>query len=196
MEPMTLAFSMLLLGLALVLLDLFIPSHGILSLLGGAALLFAITIGFRQGVRQGAMMVAIVGFSGPFLFFVIVKWWPHTPIGRLIILQQPEDPELILPEEPPVLHELVGKVGEARSDMLPGGAVVVAGQSWDAISEGKPIDAGTPVKVVAIRMGRLVVRRATPDDLARTSELEADSLLTQPVENWDFEGEWDNEEPA
>ena len=191
MEPMTLAFTLMLVALALFVADIFIPSHGLLSMLGVAALLGAVGIGFHQGIRQGAMIVTIIGLATPLLLYAAVKWWPHTPVGRLIILRGPSDPEAVLPPQDPTLEALIGKIGRARGDMLPGGSVVVAGRSWDALSDGKPIDGGTPVKVIAIRMGRLVVRAATPEDLAQAREDEAETLLSQPVD-W----EWDEDDPG
>ena len=187
MEPLTLAFVLLLVALGLAVLDLFIPSHGMLSLMGAAALVGAVAVGFSQGVRQGMMIMAIVGFSLPLLLLAIIKWWPRTPIGRLIILKQPGDPDEVLPEEDSAIEAIVGSIGRARSDMLPGGAVVIGNRSWDAVSEGRPIDAGTPVKVVAVRMGRLVVRPASAEDLAQATEAESSTLLDQPLDDWDLE---------
>jgi hypothetical protein len=45
--------------------------------------------------------------------------------------------------------------------MLPSGLVVIDGKTYDAVSEGKPIEAHETVLVVAVSTQRLVVRADT-----------------------------------
>jgi hypothetical protein len=46
--------------------------------------------------------------------------------------------------------------------MLPSGAIAVDGKTYDALSEGIPIEEGASIKVVAVRGRSLVVRPAEP----------------------------------
>jgi len=56
------------------------------------------------------------------------------------------------------------------------------------LTQGKSIDSGTPVKIISVRTGRLVVRSATPDDLAAAAKpTDETTLLAQSVEDWDFD---------
>jgi membrane-bound serine protease (ClpP class) len=57
-----------------------------------------------------------------------------------------------------LLRSLVVRVGQARSRMLPSGAVLVDGHVIDALSEGLAIEPGAWVKVVAVRGMQVVVR--------------------------------------
>ena len=73
---------------------------------------------------------------------------------------------------------MVGKVGQAKSLMMPSGAVEIEGRVIDALSEGLPIEAGSRVKVVEVRGSRVVVRPTTEATSHRS-----DDPLSQPIES-------------
>ena len=188
MESMGWVFLLMGVAVGLVTLDLFIPSHGVLTLMAAVAAVGAIGLAFSVGLRQGVMMVALVGVLTPVLAGVAIKWWPHTPIGRLIILSPPDHSADGISAAESEAKGLVGSLGTAKTDLLPNGAIVVAGKTWDALTQGKSIDSGTPVKIISVRTGRLVVRSATPDDLAAAAKpTDETTLLAQSVEDWDFD---------
>jgi hypothetical protein len=60
--------------------------------------------------------------------------------------------------------------------MLPSGLVIIDGKSYDAVSEGVPIEANQTVLVVAISTQRLVVR---PDTTIRAELAEAPAAAAQ-----------------
>jgi membrane-bound serine protease (ClpP class) len=45
---------------------------------------------------------------------------------------------------------LVGQVGIAREALAPSGQVAVQGEIWRAVTDGPTVDAGAPVRVVAV----------------------------------------------
>ena len=64
------------------------------------------------------------------------------------------------------LDKLKGRYGKTATPMRPAGAVVIDGRRVDALSEGMMIDAGSWVKCVEVRAGRVIVRQVDePDDL-------------------------------
>jgi membrane-bound ClpP family serine protease len=73
------------------------------------------------------------------------------------------------------LKELVGRRGQAKGLMLPSGLVLIDGKTYDAVSEGVPIEAGQPILVVSVSTQRLVVR---PD-----SNILAEFAAPTPAEN-------------
>ncbi|HUE71978.1 MAG TPA: NfeD family protein [Pirellulaceae bacterium] len=178
------ALLLLLLGCIFLVLEFFIPSSGTLGVLAGLSLVAAIVLAFLEGPVQGTGMVIAVSIIVPTACLVAVKYWPHTPIGRLILIQRPERPEEVLPETEGYrgLAHLVGRKGQAKSVMLPAGAVQIDGRTYDAVSEGMAIDPGTAVVVVSVSMQRIVVR---PDDSPVPAELVPDleipSLESSPA---------------
>ena len=179
------ALLLLVLGCVFLVLEFFIPSSGTLGVLAGLCLVAAIVLAFLKGPAEGTGMLIAVSIIVPTACFLAVKYWPHTPIGRLILIQRPEHPEEVLPETEAYrgLSALVGRKGQAKSMMLPAGAVQIEGRSYDAVSEGMAIDPGTAIVVVGVSMQRIVVR---PDDSPVPAELVADlgipSLEASPAE--------------
>lgn len=128
--------------------------------------------------------MVLEGVIVPAALAAAVKWWPETPIGRLILIPRPQSPDEVLPEtENYRLQNLVGKRGTARGTMLPSGLVVIEGRTYDAVSEGKPIEAGETVLVVAISTQRLVVRQDNTirAELADTTPTPAAATSADPL---------------
>ena len=170
------ALLLLLLGCIFLVLEFFVPSSGTLGVLAGLSLVGAIVLAFLEGPVQGTVMVIAVSIIVPTACLLAVKYWPHTPIGRLILIPRPERPEEVLPETEAYrgLGQLVGRRGLAKSMMLPGGSVQIDGRIYDAVSEGMPIDPGTAVVVVGVSMQRIFVR---PDDSPLPAEVVPDIEL-------------------
>lgn len=164
MSPLVWAILILLLGLALMVLEMFVPSAGLLALLSATAVITSVAMVFvYQGPSWGTLYLASVCVVLPFLAVMLVRWWPHTPIGRRILNLPPPDAagnSPALPDPDNRFAHLVGQHGLAKTKMLPSGAIVVGGRTYDAVSEGVPIEAGQPVQVIEVRGNRIVVRAA------------------------------------
>ncbi len=160
MEPLVWATLLLVLGMILVLMEIFLPSAGLLGFLSVASILSGIGVAFYNGG-------AIVGFGFlfgtaialPIVLTLAFRWFPETPIGRRLLPALPTSDD-VLPdnEERRALRGLVGKIGQAKSPMLPSGAIVVEGRIINAVSEGQPIEAGHNIRVIEVRGSRVVVR--------------------------------------
>lgn len=180
MGPLIWPLALLLLGVLFILLEVFIPSGGVLSFLAGVAVITAIVMAFvTSGMATGTVFLAATTVLVIAVVSTAVRVWPHTPIGRLIMIQ-PSDRVTGASPEVESLHELVGRQGTAKCEMLPGGVIEIDRRPFDAISEGQPIAQGEVVEVVAVRGGHIVVRSGhggrpkpnpTPDD-----------ILSQPIE--------------
>jgi membrane-bound serine protease (ClpP class) len=188
MEPLFWPIVLLLAGLFLIVLELFIPSGGLLSLLAAAAIVAAIVLGFLASVQMGVIMLALTAVVIPAILAAAVKWWPHTPIGKLILIHRPEHPDDVLPASEAYrgLPDLVGRRGITRTKMLPSGVVLIGGKTYDAVSEGMPIDAGQAVLVTRVSTQRLIVRPA--EGLPSPSDLPTDDVLSQPIDALGLEG--------
>jgi membrane-bound ClpP family serine protease len=154
------AILLLLLGISCLVLEMFIPSGGLLGVLAGLSIVGAISLAFMSGPIQGLVMTLFVTMLIPVMLAVAVKFWPETPLGRLILLRRPQGADEVLPQTEAyrTMNALIGKRGVAKSLMLPSGVVLVEGKTYDAVSNGLPIDPGQNVRVIAIDTQRLVVR--------------------------------------
>jgi membrane-bound ClpP family serine protease len=140
----------------------------------------AIVVGFMAGPWTGLTILVVESLVVPAALMAAVKWWPETPIGRMILIQRPKSPDDVLPDTEGYrgLKDLIGKRGTARGTMLPSGIVVINGKPYDAVSEGTPIEAGQTVLVVSVSTQRLVVR---PDTTIRAELVESAPSATSVV---------------
>jgi membrane-bound ClpP family serine protease len=160
---------------------LFIPSAGLLSFLAMTAIVASVvTVFLYQGPALGAAYLTGVCVLLTVLAVLFVRWWPHTPVGRRILnlpRRQDGDDEQESPQKPRLAH-LVGQRGHAQTKMLPSGAIKIDGRTYDAVSEGVPIERGQPVEVVEVTGNRIVVRpsRELPPTSAKPKDTRVEPL--------------------
>jgi membrane-bound serine protease (ClpP class) len=181
LDPLIWAAILMLIGLALLVLEMFVPSYGTIGFCAFLCIGGAIYFGFQRGTGYGFSLLTFALIAGPVLFAVAVKVWPSTPIGRRILIDIPDSQE-VLPNsvQRRRLQELVGKVGRAKSLMLPSGAVEIEGRTVDAVSEGVAIEAGELVRVVEVRANRVVVRPDSGEPAPRRTQ---DDDLSRPIDS-------------
>jgi len=170
-------------GLGLVFVEIFIPSGGILGFLAFASLATSIVLAFMYDPLVGIGFVGIIVVMLPIIIAFALKWLPHTPIGKRVMLAAPTS-EDVLPDDKTYgnLSQLVGQVGKAKSMMLPSGAVMISGRTIDAVSEGVPIDPGQLVRIIQVRGNRVVVRPVETDEILDDS-LPPVPETSQPVDS-------------
>lgn len=180
------AILLLVLGGALVVLEVFIPSGGIISILAAVAFIASIFIASWEspttGPATGFVFAAITVLAVPTLIAFAVRYWPKTRMGKAFLGELPREDEVV-PEDP--RRALIGRVGVARSKMLPSGAVEIDGQMIDAMTQGQAIEPGTYVVVVEVRANRVLVRAAGKDQ--RPSHADPKDLLSRPIDELGIE---------
>jgi membrane-bound ClpP family serine protease len=175
------AILLLVLGCVLVVTEVFIPSGGIISILAAVAFITSILIaswdGPTTGPATGFIFAAITVLAVPSLVAVAFKYWPNTRMGKAFLGELPREDEVV-PDDP--RRALIGRVGVARSKMLPSGAVEIDGQMIDAMSQGQAIEPGAYVVVVEVRANRVVVRPAGKDQ--RPTHQDPKDMLSRPID--------------
>lgn len=141
-------------GLALVVLEWYLPS-GASGILGGCALVAAVVLAYREhGAMIGSAVLAGVIVGIIVLTVVWLNFFPRMKMGRKLTLEQASGGEL------DSLTRLVGKEGEAVSSLRPAGIAKIDGQRVDVVTEGGMIEPGSRVRVVKVEGHRVVVRDA------------------------------------
>lgn len=176
------------LGLCVVIAELFIPSAGVLGVLATGLILAAIVFGFLDGVASGALILSLTVIVVPLVLIAMVKVWPHTPIGKKILLDDLK-PEDVLPNSSHYRRtaSLKGRIGVARSKMLPSGQIVIDGEKYDAVSEGFAIEPGQTVRVTSVRENRIYVQPYDGDPADELDPADDDDLLSRPLEELGIE---------
>jgi len=148
-----------LLAAVFIVLELFIPSHGLLALLAAACLILGIYKCYLVSNLLGVVVAVLILVSLPFLILVMVRVWPDTWIGRRIAIKKAEQaqPGQSIPDAQK-LDKLLGQVGQAATDLRPVGAVMFGTQRVDCVAQTGQILKGSQVKVVRVEGVRVVVR--------------------------------------
>jgi membrane-bound ClpP family serine protease len=156
--------SLLVLGLGVMVLEVFVPSGGILGFVSIAALVAAVATAFlEQGATAGMASLAVVVLAVPAVLAMAFRWFPETPLGRRVLPPAPEAAD-VLPDLERRRHvrDLVGHTGRTVSELLPWGRVEIDGEAVDAVSEGGPIEVGAAIEAVSVQGTALVVRLQEP----------------------------------
>ena len=98
MESFIWPIVLLLLGVLLIFLEIFVPSGGILSVLAACAIVASIVVAFSEGFVAGTLMLLAATVLVPVAIGLAIKWWPHTPLGKLILIKRPESEDEVLPD--------------------------------------------------------------------------------------------------
>ncbi len=143
-------------GVALILfvLELVVPSGGLLGLGAATAAIAGVVLLFQVNWRYGVFSAIACLVALPFLIGYGLKILPHTPFWRMLTLQSNTDPDVIDPADadpnkPNERKQLVGAVGEALTDLRPIGACRINGRRVECLAQGGVIRAGANVQVVA-----------------------------------------------
>ncbi len=173
---------LLLLALTLIVLEVFVPSAGVLSAAAALAMVASIVTAFMYGGMQvGTLFMAASGILLPLLIWLMLQIWPKTPLGRRILIKPPTPDEIESPQQA-LRKQLVGRHGIAVTAMLPAGAIRIEGRTFDAISDGISIEKNTPIEVIAVRGRHLVVRpfRISTDEQSPNS---TDAEIPDPFDD-------------
>jgi len=155
---MTLAIALILLAFVLVMLEIAFPSFGLLSLGAATAYAFSLVNAFGIGVATGWTFTAAGIVLLPIAIGVGLKVLPNTPIGRRLFLRAPTADQVQHGTVPSGFAALVGKDGEAITDLRPAGTARIDSQRIDVVASGKFVPKGTTIRVTAVDGTRVVVQ--------------------------------------
>ncbi len=147
-------------ALAVVALEMFIPSGGLLAVVSTSLAIAGVVAFFRHSTAWGLMSLAAVLVLGPVIVAFMLKIYPDTYVGRRMILGNPEpgDAPTGADAETDRLAALVGAEGVAMTDLHPVGTIRVEGERLEALAEIGAIDSGQRVRITSVEGTRIKVR--------------------------------------
>ena len=157
-------------AVALLVMELFVPSGGLIGAMAGIAALGSIFSFFWYDQTWGMVATGVYLLLGPIAVIFMFRWWLHSPLGRGMILGGREpgavdnDAEAAMSAEHArlerlaQLRQLIGAQGVAVTPLRPVGVVKIEGQRIDAMAESGVIDAATPIIVTDVYDNQVKVR--------------------------------------
>lgn len=160
--------EVILLGLGVIAIGVevfLLPGFGFAGVLGalliGASIVLAMLGNFPTGADV-LRAVAVLGASILITLAVAYSWLRHLPNSRrfagLIHQNSAQSTAGYVSALP--RGDLIGRVGNAATDLRPAGVATVAGERIDVVTEGEYITSGARVEVVRAEGYRHVVRLA------------------------------------
>ena len=141
-----------------------IPGFGLMGAAGLVLLLLAlvfslnglpIPVALDDGLLAnylGRVMVSVLGSIVALM--VVLRFLPKTALGKGLVLDAKIDGK----SAPQISLQLVGSSGVALTDLQPMGKIEIGTERYDATSERRYIDRGTPIVVIKIHENLPVVR--------------------------------------
>jgi len=146
-------------GALVLIAELFIPSHGVLTFVGVAFLVAGITQTFRYGgEKAGTISILTCLVVLPVFAVITVKLWPRTWVGRRIA---PPNPVVTTRDSSVPVEEIsryIGQTGRSLSTLRPVGICEFNGRRVSCVTEFGMLDAGVTVEGLRVVGGQLAVQ--------------------------------------
>ena len=170
-DDIYLLWGFLLFGLAGVLLvvEMFIPSGGLIGALCGIAIIGSVVSFYKYDSSWGHVALGLYIVLTPISIVWLFKLWLHSPVAKTMILgggdgeEEAGDDATYASEQARherlnELRSLIGAKGVATTSLRPVGVVKIEGRRVDAMAESGTIEANTPVVVVDVYDNQIKVR--------------------------------------
>jgi membrane-bound serine protease (ClpP class) len=158
MSEVVIIVVLFLAGAMVLVAELFVPSHGVLTVLGLALVTAGVVQTFRYGGdKAGALSIVACLIALPAFAVAAIKIWPRTWVGRRIA---PPNPVVTLRDTSVPVEEIsryIGCTGKAVSPLRPVGICEFDGRRISCVAEFGMLQAGAVVQGVRAVGGQLVV---------------------------------------
>lgn len=150
-------FTLLSIATVLYVAEVFIPSHGVLTVLATACLVGVVVLCFVINRWLGTGALVAIALLGPVGLSLGVSVWQRTPVGKKMVLHG-------IAGEPPRPFVLIGSTGVTLTELRPMGECEFGDQRIEAKSEfNRLVPAGRAVVAIALNDGVATVRSIGPE---------------------------------
>ncbi|MBR6267201.1 MAG: serine protease [Selenomonadaceae bacterium] len=146
-----------LLGIVCILIEILLPTVGLLAGLGVAAMLYSVVLALGGDINAVyAMLISFVAAIA--IFALIARKLPSSKLwSKLVLRDQSTSARGYVSTESKT--ELVGKTGVVLTELRPSGSILLEGVPVDVVSEGAFLEKGEQVRVISVQGSRIVVRK-------------------------------------
>jgi membrane-bound serine protease (ClpP class) len=150
---MTGAVVLGLIGIAAIIVELFVPAGGLIGLVGAGSIITAIVRTYRQqGAEEGTIFLLVSLVLVPSIIVLWFRIFPGTRIGKRLILGDSRTEDKTEPG-------LEGKKGTALTPLRPSGTALIEGRHCSVVTDGIFLEKGETVMVKKVEGNRIVVRK-------------------------------------
>ncbi len=142
----------------LLVLEIFVPSFGLLTVFSLACVAAGIAIFFKYGAVTGWIGVAAAVVIIPIVWIVTYRIFPNTPFGKHVTLGKPDRDKGDAIPDTEELEAMLGKQGVVLSPLRPVGMCDFNGKRLECVAETGYIDNENKVRVIHVEGTQLTVR--------------------------------------
>jgi membrane-bound ClpP family serine protease len=143
-------------GLLVIVVEIFIPSMGLLAAIALGLLGYSLYLAFTTiSSFSGMVFVALDLVAIPIILILGLKVLAVSPLSLKSRLSSQNGvvTQTITPKE------YVDKKGRAVTDLRPSGIALIEGKRLDVVTEGEYIEANTPIIVTRVTGNQIIVER-------------------------------------
>jgi membrane-bound serine protease (ClpP class) len=150
---MWLAIGLAAAGIVAIIVEVFLPTAGLLGIAGLASIVASIVIIYhRFGSLAGSLYLAAVMVLTPALLVLYFKLFPRSVIGRWLISRHAHQTE----QGP--FAELAEQEGRTLTVLHPVGVILIGEKKLSAVTAGELVEKDRRVRVIKVEGSRIVVR--------------------------------------
>lgn len=159
MTPLEYAILFVVIGLILLVAEIFLPSHATLAAGGAISFLVAVACCFGISTRAGYIALGLFILLSPIVTIAMLQLWIKSPLGQRLTLHNTKSSHATSPS--PTLPNLQpGDLGTTITALRPTGLCDFNGTRVEATSDLGPIPTQTPIIVISLTDHRPTVRQA------------------------------------
>ncbi|MBF0202245.1 MAG: serine protease [Desulfamplus sp.] len=141
-------------GVAVILMEIFVPSLGLLSVMAGALFFYSLYLVFTTISQEAGFLFLVMDMILlPIIFYLGLK---ALGASSLSLKRELSSRDGVVSQSSD-LNSWMGKTGNALTDLRPSGAALIQDKRLDVVTDGDYVDAGTPIRVMSISGNRIVV---------------------------------------
>lgn len=144
------------LAVVLVLVDVFVPSGGLLSLGALACAVAGVVLLWQVNVFAAVIMIIVIAAVWPIGMYMFFQNFHRLPFTKKLMVQH--EPTYVEARGVPNFDDLIGHTGKAITGLRPGGTCLINGKRIDCLAETGMIERDTDVEVVSVRGMEVKVR--------------------------------------
>ena len=152
---------LLILGVVLMLIEVFVPGFGFFGISGIVSLVAGIIVRICQGLnltQSLALILIVFGFFTIATFFMVFSA-QHGILGRTGLFETRATISKDYNVASRQLRKLVGRSGKAVTNLSLAGKAKIHGKIYDVVSITSYIEEGSNIKVVEIKDNTIMVRK-------------------------------------
>ena len=142
----------------LIIVEVFVPSGGLLSVCALLCLVGGLVIFFNHSVAVGWIGVVVAVVMIPVLLVTAYRVFPRTRFGRSVTLTPPQRQRGDAIADSLEVSNLNGAMGKVLTPLRPVGTCDFSGRRVECVAESGYVDKGKTVKVVGLQGAQPTVR--------------------------------------